>query len=394
MFENAPVNPPDAVFGLNGLFKADPNEHKVSLTVGVYRDENGQTPLMKAVGEAEKILAERKGGRSYLPIDGMPDYCDKAGRMVLGPVADSVHWQTSQTPGGTGGLRVGAELLRSSVGIDTIWMSNPTWANHAKIFGRANYTVKQYDYLDERGVALDFTSMMKSLTKAKTGEAILLHAACHNPTGVDLEPDQWNELLQFVADRGLIPFFDFAYQGFGNGLDEDAQPIRDYLAAGNREAIICNSFSKNFGLYGERVGGLTIVTTSDDASKAMQSQIKTTIRTMYSNPPTHGCAIVNTILSDETLRSSWETELTQMRQRISGLRKSFVDTMNELAPDHDFDFVMKQNGMFSYSGLSKTQAEKLRNEYSIYILDSGRINVVGINAANRDYVCKAIASVL
>ncbi len=394
MFENAPVNPPDAIFGLMELFQADTSDSKVNLTTGVYKDEAGQIPLMKAVADAEKILVQDTSGRSYLPIDGQPDYCNKAGNLVLGPVAESVHWQTSQTPGGTGALRVGAELLKNAVGIDTIWMSNPTWANHPKIFARANYNVQQYDYLDQRGVALDFAAMMGSLANAKSGQAILLHAACHNPTGVDLETDQWNELLKFVADRGLVPFFDFAYQGFGKGLDQDAQPIRNYLASGNREAIICNSFSKNFGLYGERVGGLTIVSPSEDARTAMQSQIKTTIRTMYSNPPTHGCAIVSTILGDDTLRASWETELTEMRERISGLRKSFVDTMKQFAPDHDFDFVMKQNGMFSYSGLSKPQAEKLRNDHSIYILNSGRINIAGINASTCEQVCKAIASVL
>ena len=394
MFESAPILPPDAIFGLNELFRNDTNDAKISLTIGVYKDENGQTPLMGAVADAEQILLDAGANKSYLPIDGMPAYNEKAGRMVLGSVADSIPWATSQTPGGTGALRVTGELLKSAVGVDTIWMSQPTWANHPKIFGRAGFHVKNYAYLDERGVNLDFESLMGSFDEAKAGQAILLHAACHNPTGVDLNVDQWKQLLELVSERGLIPVFDFAYQGFGSGLEADAQPLRDYFAGGNREAIICNSFSKNFGLYGERVGGITIVSTSEQAKTAMQSQVKTIIRTMYSNPPTHGGAIVNTILADATLQTKWAAELDEMRERISGLRSQFVDTMKQLAPEHDFDFINQQRGMFSYSGLSKEQAVKLREEHSIYILNSGRINIAGINASNRDQICKSIAAVL
>lgn len=395
MFESAELNPPDAIFGLTEKFRNDPNENKISLTVGVYKDESGSTPLMKAVAEAENMLSQKNASKTYLPIDGMPAYNQHVGTMLLGPVAESVKWKSTQTPGGTGALRVTGELLRTALGIDTVWMSNPTWANHPKIFGNAGVKVCQHDYLGDEGVSLDFDRMMKSIAdQTKSGQAILLHGACHNPTGVDPTKEQWTELLALVSEKGLLPIFDFAYQGFGDGIDEDAAAIREFLADGKHEALICSSFSKNFGLYGERVGGLTIVSTCDDASTAMQSQVKTIIRRMYSNPPTHGAAIVNTVLSDATLRKSWETELDEMRNRVKQLRTAFVDTMQAVAPGRDFSFMNDQRGMFSYSGLSGQYAESLMKDHSVYILGSGRINVAGINDSNRQRLCEAIASVL
>lgn len=395
MFESAELNPPDAIFGLTEKFRADPSENKISLTIGVYKDENGNTPLMKAVAEAEEILAKANASKAYLPIDGLPAYNQHVGNLLLGPVADSVKWKSTQTPGGTGALRVAGELLKRSLGIDTVWMSKPTWANHPKIFGDAGLNVSQHEYLGDGGVTLDFDAMMKSIAdQTKSGQAILLHGACHNPTGVDPTKEQWSELLTLVSEKGLLPIFDFAYQGFGDGLDEDAAAIREFLADGKHEALICNSFSKNFGLYGERVGGLTVVSTTDDAAAAMQSQVKTIIRRMYSNPPTHGAAIVNTVLSDATLRSSWETELNEMRNRIKQLRTAFVETMQQVAPQRDFSFMNDQRGMFSYSGLSGKYAERLMKDHSVYILGSGRINVAGINDSNRQPLCEAIASVL
>ena len=395
MFESAELLPPDAIFGLTETFRNDPNENKISLTVGVYKDENGNTPLMKAVADAEKILAEANASKTYLPIDGMPAYNQHIGKLLLGPIADSVKWKSTQTPGGTGALRVSGEVLRTALGCDTIWMSKPTWANHPKIFQNAGLKIAQYDYLSSEGVSLDFEAMKKSIeSQAKPGQAILLHGACHNPTGVDPTKEQWAELLALVADKGLLPLFDFAYQGFGDGLDEDASAIRDYLASGDKEALICSSFSKNFGLYGERVGGLTVVSTSDEASAAMQTQVKTIIRRMYSNPPTHGAAIVNTVLSDQTLRASWERELDEMRNRIKQLRTAFVDTMKTVAPQRDFGFINDQRGMFSYSGLTDKVAQALLDDHSVYILKSGRINVAGINDSNRQRLCEAIASVI
>jgi aspartate/tyrosine/aromatic aminotransferase len=272
-------------------------------------------------------------------------------------------------------------------------MSNPTWANHAKIFTQAGLDIKQYDYLDESGTGLDFERVKASLLGAEAGDAVLLHTVCHNPTGVDLSSDQWKELGEMLRAKSLLPIFDFAYQGFGAGLEEDALPIRQFVAAGG-EAIICNSFSKNFGLYGERVGGITAISQSAEAAAAMQSQIKSTIRTMYSNPPIHGGGIVQTVLGDDDLRQTWENELTGIRERIVALRKQFVDKMTALVPEKDFEYINRQRGMFSYSGLSKDQADALREDHSIYILGSGRINIAGINADNLDRLCKAIASVL
>ena len=395
MFESVELDPPDAVFGFVEKFRNDPCETKVNLTVGVYKDENGITPLMKAVADAEKILIEANASKTYLPIDGMRAYNNHVGNLLLGPVADSVKWQSAQTPGGTGALRVTGELLKTAVGIDTIWMSDPTWANHPKIFNNAGLNVCHHAYLNEAGVALDFERMMKSIAdETKAGQAILMHGACHNPTGVDPNAEQWAELLKLVADKGLLPVFDFAYQGFGDGLDEDASSIRKFLSEGTNEAIICNSFSKNFGLYGERVGGLTIVSKTEDASAAMQSKVKTVIRRMYSNPPTHGASIVNTVLSDATLRQSWEQELEEMRVRVKKLRTAFVATMKEVAPQRDFGFINDQRGMFSYSGLKGQFAERLLEEHSVYILGSGRINVAGINDSNRQKLCESIAAVL
>ena len=394
MFESVPVNPPDAIFGLNELFKNDTNANKINLTVGVYKDASGQTPIMKSVKLAEQILLDNSTTKSYLPIDGSPAYRTAVAELILGKdLSGKALASTAQTPGGTVSLRVAGELARRVLGVKTIWMSNPTWANHPKIFGQANLEIKQYDYLDESGTGLDFEKVKASLASAASGDAVLLHTVCHNPTGVDLSSEQWAELGDILKTKSLLPIFDFAYQGFGEGLEEDALPIRQFVASGG-EAIICNSFSKNFGLYGERVGGITAISQSAEAAAAMQSQIKSTIRTMYSNPPIHGGAIVQTVLADADLRKTWEDELTGIRERIVTLRSQFVEKMTTLAPGKDFEYINRQRGMFSYSGLSKDKAEALRNDHSIYILGSGRINIAGMNADNMDGLCKAIASVL
>ena len=394
MFESVPVNPPDAIFGLNELFKNDSNDKKINLTVGVYKDATGQTPIMHSVKQAEKILLEKSTTKSYLPIDGSAAYRSSVTKLVLGEqLAGSAFAATAQTPGGTVSLRVAGELVRRVLGVKTIWMSNPSWANHPKIFGEAGLDLKTYDYLDDDGTGLDFAKVKASLSGASAGEAILLHAVCHNPTGVDLSPEQWAELGDLVKEKSLVPIFDFAYQGFGTGLEEDAFPIRQFVKSGG-EAIVCNSFSKNFGLYGERVGGMMAVCQNADQAAAMQSQIKSTIRMMYSNPPIHGGAIVETILNDASLRKTWEEELTSIRSRIVDLRSKFVNKMSALVPVKDFGYINQQRGMFSYSGLTKDQAETLRNDHSIYILGSGRINIAGMNTENMDRLCEAIASVL
>ena len=394
MFENAPLNPPDAIFGLIEKFKKDTNPNKINLSVGVYQDESGKTPVMNAVYEAEKKLLASRGTKSYLPIDGSPSYRDAIGRLILGDELfdnDGVHSCTAQTPGGTVALRLAGEVLRRVFNVSAIWMSNPTWANHTKIFATAGLEVKKYDYLDDSGTGIGFDKVLSSLQSAAAGEAILLHAVCHNPTGVDPTPDQWKQLCDLIVDKGLVPVFDFAYQGFGESVDADAAPIRNFVAAGH-EAIVCNSFSKNFGLYGERVGGITAVSKAKEASVAVQSQIKLMIRTMYSNPPLHGASIVDTILNDSDLRANWIAELSEVRERIIQLRSDFVSQLTERLPNQDFNYINLQRGMFSFSGLTKAQVEQLQTEHSIYALGSGRINIAGINSSNMKQLCDAIAS--
>lgn len=395
MFESAPLNPPDAIFGLIEQFKKDTNPKKINLSVGVYQDESGSTPVMKCVRMAEQKLLDAAGTKSYLPIDGPASYNQAIGRLILGDLYDhaDVNSVSAQTPGGTVSLRLAGELLRRVFDVDTIWMSNPTWANHPKIYGAAGLNVEKYEYLDENGTRLDFDRLIGSLKKAKPKQAILLHTVCHNPTGVDPTPEQWEQLCKVITEQQLFPVFDFAYQGFGTSLDADAFPIRKFVESGG-EALVCNSFSKNFGLYAERVGGITAVSKNADVAKAMLSQIKLTIRTMYSNPPLHGGAIVDTVLNDAELRQVWETELTEIRNRILQLRADFVAAMQSRIPDTDFQYILDQRGMFSYSGLTADQVGTLMNEHGIYALKSGRINVAGINSGNLDQICDAIASVV
>jgi aspartate/tyrosine/aromatic aminotransferase len=317
------------------------------------------------------------------------------GRLALGEAAENphVHWKTAQTPGGTVALRIAGELLRRVFATNTIWISNPTWANHPQIYQAAGLGIQQYEYLDSSHTRLDFQRLLDSLKAAKAGQAILLHTVCHNPTGVDPTAEQWAVLLQTIQDKGLLPIFDFAYQGFGVDLSEDSFPVRHFVEHGG-EALICSSFSKNFGLYSERVGGVTVAAQSESVAKAMHSQVQATIRTIYSNPPLHGGKIVETILGHATLRPQWEQELSQIRQRILALRAQFVETMSSLVPTRDFGYILEQRGMFSYSGLKAEQVARLKKEYAIYALSSGRINIAGINQGNLLPLCQAIAQVI
>lgn len=395
MFENAPLNPPDSIFGLIEKFKKDPNPSKINLSVGVYQNEAGQTPVMKAVHLAEKRLLEAQGTKSYLPIDGSPAYREAIGRLIAGDElydGDQAYFSSAQTPGGTTALRVAGEVLFRVLGVKTIWMSDPTWANHKSIFSAAGLELKQYGYLNEAGTGLGFDRVLSSLADAQSGDAILIHAVCHNPTGVDPDRSQWEQLFALIREKSLVPIFDFAYQGFGESIVDDAWPIRTFAAAGG-EGLVCNSFSKNFGLYAERVGGVTSISRTAVADAAMLSQIKKVIRMMYSNPPMHGGAIVNTVLHDAELRQIWETELEEVRVRICDLRKKFVAAMKLRIPDRDFEYINLQRGMFSYSGLTANQVDRLRDEHAIYALGSGRINIAGINSSNIDRLCDAIASV-
>jgi aspartate/tyrosine/aromatic aminotransferase len=394
LFDVAPFSPPDSIFGLIEEYKQDPRANKVNLSIGVYQDEEGQIPLMQAVRTAEQeIVLQGQHNKNYLPIGGSPRYCDLVGRLVLGDLAEEFHWSTAQTPGGTVALRVAGETLRRVFNVSRIWMSNPTWANHPQIFEAAGLAIGYYDYLQADKTALNFSGLLDSLQKTSPGDGILLHTVCHNPTGVDLSEEQWSELTELILQRQLYPVFDFAYQGFGESLRKDSFPIEALIRSGG-EALICNSFSKNFGLYGERVGGVTAVAQSQESSRCVQSQVQATIRAIYSNPPLHGGLIVEKVLGNAELRDLWQSELEEIRARIASLRKQFVQTLKTMVPHRNFEYINQQRGMFSYSGLTGEQAERLKADHGVYILRSGRINIAGINQHNLQSICQAISRVV
>ena len=393
-FGSITTAPPDAILGLTEAFVADPSPSKMNLSVGVYKDATGKTPILECVKEAERQLVEGEVTKGYLPISGVPEYCSQVGDLIFGDTIDRSRLATLQTPGGTGGLRVAAAFLASQLAPIRLWTPSPTWANHLPVFASEGVPMESYRYLSADRTSFDIEGMIDDLqSKAKPGEAVLLHACCHNPTGIDPTPEQWTEIAKVLASKNLLPVIDFAYQGFGKGLQEDTASIHAVLKE-NEEAIVCNSFSKNFGLYSERVGGLTLVAADDSAAKAAMSQLKKVVRCNYSNPPRHGAAIVSTILGDQNLTSRWHAELAAMRDRIQKLRTQFVETMKTSGSGHDFSFLLPQNGMFSYSGLNKMQVDQLKNEHSIYIVGSGRINVAGMSEDRMEQLCAAVAQVL
>lgn len=397
MFADLPLAPPDAILGLSEAFKQDKNPHKINLSVGVYKDEQGNTPILACVKEAERRLLASEKTKGYLSIEGHAEYAARVQELLFGAdheVLSSKRAVTAQTPGGTGSLRVAADFLKKHFPRAKIWQSKPTWANHPAIFSAAGMTVETYAYIDAAGRGLDFAAMLAALKQIPAGDVVLLHACCHNPTGIDPTPAQWKEIASVVHERGLLPLIDFAYQGFGEGLVEDAAGLREFAKPG-RELLVSSSFSKNFGLYGERVGALTVVTTSEDAAQRALSQVRISVRTNYSNPPTHGAAIVATVLADAELRKQWEQELAAMRDRIHAMRRLFVETMKKKAPQHDFSFLQSQSGMFSFSGLSNMQVDELKNKHGVYVVGSGgRINVAGMTRDNMQPLCAAIAAVL
>ncbi|WP_351189799.1 amino acid aminotransferase [Shewanella sp. TB4-MNA-CIBAN-0142] len=396
IFSQVTLAPADPILGLTDAFKADTRSHKVNLGVGIYKDEAGQTPILSSVKKAEAILLETEKTKNYLGIEGVQAYNQVVQELLFGPESQIISDKravTAQAPGGTGALRVASEFLVRNTKSKTIWVSNPTWANHQNIFETAGLTVKEYRYYKAETHDMDFDSMLVDLANADAGDVVLLHGCCHNPTGIDLSIEQWTLVAKVCLEKSLLPLFDFAYQGFGAGLDEDAQGLRT-VAAVVPELLIANSFSKNFGLYNERVGAVTIVAENQDDAVKSFSQIKKTIRANYSNPPAHGGLIVSTILADAALRQEWEIELTLMRERIAEMRSLFVESLKAEGVEQDFSFISRQNGMFSFSGLNKSQVARLKDEFAIYIVDSGRISVAGLTKNNIPAVCKAIAQVI
>lgn len=396
MFEQLTMAPPDPILGLTEAFKKDPNPHKINLGVGVYKDEKGDTPILKSVAQARQRILAGETTKNYLAIDGSPEYSRAVQELLFGPghpLLESGRAVAVQAPGGTGALRVAADFLHQHFPGARVWISEPTWANHAQIFRLAGIQVQTYPYFDTHTNGLGLEAMCQALDSAPAGDVVLLHGCCHNPTGVDPEPEQWRRLAELVAARRLLPLVDFAYQGLGRGLREDAEGLLS-LCATAPELLVASSFSKNFGLYNERAGALTLVAPAAEAALQALSHLKICIRANYSNPPAHGAAIITAVLQDTQLRREWEGEVQAMRQRIAQMRSLFVETLRQKGVKRDFSFIERQRGMFSFSGLNKEQVEALRQRHAIYIVGGGRINVAGMTRQNMEALCSAIAQVL
>ncbi len=396
LFSAVEMAPRDPILGLNEQFNADPNPNKVNLGIGVYTDENGKLPLLACVAAAERQLVEAAKPRGYLPIDGIAAYDKEVRSLVFGAESDLVKAHrvaTVQAVGGTGGLKVGADFLKRVNPNARVLISDPSWENHRALFSNAGFDVAAYPYYDAQARGVDFSAMRAALDTAAAGTIVVLHACCHNPTGYDLTPAQWAEVVSLVKARGLVPFLDMAYQGFGQGIAEDGAVIAEFLASG-LNFLVATSFSKSFSLYGERVGALSVVCTSKEEATRVLSQLKIVIRTNYSNPPTFGAQIVATVLTTPALRDQWEQELAGMRVRIKAMRQLLVAKLQAAGVKDDLSFITRQQGMFSYSGLNAAQMQRLRAEFGIYGVDSGRICVAALNEHNIDAVARAMAAVV
>ena len=396
MFTGVQMAPRDPILGLNEQFAADTNPHKVNLGVGVYFDDNGKLPLLQCVQQAEKAMMDKPTARGYLPIDGIAAYDSAVKGLVFGPESEPVksgRVATVQGLGGTGGLKIGADFLKKLLPTAKVLISDPSWENHRALFTQAGFTVETYAYYDANKRGVNFEGMLASLKSAPAGTIVVLHACCHNPTGYDISAAQWDQVVQVVKSQGLTAFLDMAYQGFGHGIQEDGAVVAKFVEAG-LNFLVSTSFSKSFSLYGERVGALSIVTQSKEESTRVLSQLKRVIRTNYSNPPTHGAAIVATVLNSPKLRQMWEDELAQMRERIKSMRHGLKEKLAAAGISHDFSFIEAQRGMFSYSGLTADQVAKLQEQDAIYALSTGRICVAALNSKNIDRVAQAIARVL
>ena len=387
---------PDPILGLSEAFKADTRPDKVNLSVGVYVDDSGVTPVIPSVLEAERRLLAKAGSKGYLPIDGRPGYKAAVRDLIFGTdheIVTSGRSATAQTPGGTGALRVAADFLLQSGSSKTIWLSEPTWPNHPQLFSMAGFALRSYPYLDESGRKLDVGKLLGALRTAVPGDVVLLHGSCHNPSGVDPDQETWAAIGEIIAERELIPIVDFAYQGFGFGLREDADWLAG-LARPGLEFLVCSSYSKNFALYNERVGALTIVAADPARAAAALSHLKIAIRSNYSNPPAHGGDIVETILTDAALRAAWEVDLAVMRNRILGNRAALVGALDAADVPGNWDPIRHQRGMFALLGLSAGQVANLRDDFGVYVVGRGRINVAGLTPANLPRVVAAVKAVI
>ncbi|NCU65826.1 aspartate/tyrosine/aromatic aminotransferase [Acidovorax sp. 210-6] len=396
LFSAVEMAPRDPILGLNEQYNADTNPNKVNLGVGVYFDDNGKLPLLACVQAAEKALMDKAAPRGYLPIDGIAAYDNAVKALVFGADSDVVksgRVSTVQAIGGTGGLKIGADFLKKISPQAKVLISDPSWENHRAIFQNAGFEVGSYRYYDAATRSVNFDGMLADLNAATPGTIVVLHACCHNPTGYDLTAAQWDQVIAAVKAKGLTAFLDMAYQGFGHGIQEDGAVVGKFVAAG-LNLFVSTSFSKSFSLYGERVGALSVVASNKEEADRVLSQLKVVIRTNYSNPPTHGGAVVAAVLGNPELRALWEKELGEMRVRIKAMRQKLVDGLKAVGVQQDMSFITTQIGMFSYSGLSKDQMVRLRSEFGVYGTDTGRMCVAALNSKNIDYVCQAIAKVV
>lgn len=396
MFEVLPQLPADPILGLSTAYKADPNPNKIDLGVGVYKDELGHTPILSSVAKAQRILLNQEDSKTYISPQGVQGYIDGMLELLLGKgnkalLEDRV--AAVQAPGGCGALRILSELLKRCNADLTVWVSDPTWANHIPLIGNAGLKIETYPYFNKADASINFDAMVKTLSQVKKGDVVLLHGCCHNPTGADLTNAQWRKVLELAQQRGFVPFVDIAYLGFGDGLAEDAYGLR-LLVDNLPEVLIAASCSKNFGLYRERVGLAAMITANNQTKQALQSQIQSIARGIYSMPPSYGGALVGIILADEGLRYEWIAEVEAMRTRMQSLRAMLVDKLAEKGAPIDFSFVNGQKGMFSYLCITPEQVQRMRDEHSVYFVDSSRVNIAGISRKNVDALASALVSVL
>jgi aspartate/tyrosine/aromatic aminotransferase len=392
MFEDLQPAPADKILALIGLYRADPRPDKVDLGVGVYKDRDGKTPVMRAVREAEKRLLQSQDSKTYLGLAGDAGFNTAMAKLIFGPVADLTRIRAAQAPGGSGALRLAAELIKRTRSDATIWLSDPTWPNHVPVMRAAGLQIREYPYFDAASGTVRFADMMSALATAKSGDVVLLHGCCHNPTGANLDEAQWAKIADLVVERGLLPFVDIAYQGFGEGLDADAAGLR-LLAEKVPEMVVASSCSKNFAVYRDRVGAAMILAKDSTQADVAMGQMLSAARAMYSMPPDHGAAAVRIVLEDATLRADWEAELEEMRLRMLRLRVQFAEALRRQSNSDRFDFVASHRGMFSRLGLSEAQVERLRAEHGVYMVGDSRINVAGLPEDGMDALAKAIVSV-
>lgn len=396
MFQTLPAVLPDPIFSLLDQFEADPNPEKINLTVGAWQNDEGKTPVMHCVKVAEELILKNEATKNYLGIAGMRDFNRLTSRLLFGDTSTAIaegRVTCIQTPGGTGALRIVAGFLERIRPQSKLWIGQPTWNNHMNIFSQANVQIQNYDYLDASKTALNFDAMVSALSDSMEGDAFLFHTCCHNPSGFDLAVDQWEIVFGFIRERNLLPVFDCAYQGFRESIEKDVWPLRR-LAELDTEFLVCNSNSKNFGLYGERVGAVVGVCKSAGDVGNLADNLQSLIRAIYSNPPKHGAAIVATILGDPEMRTAWESELVEVRGRIERMRELLSSELDRVCGTGRFDFMKQQYGMFSFTGLSPEQVDQLRKQHAVYMLRSGRINVAGVCKENVGRLCQAIAAVI